>query len=68
MSNTARRSKRLVAGMLAGALALSVTPILGLTGVASAADALPPVAEPIGTGNVCEGAPTTEPFTDVSDI
>ena len=66
MSNYARRPRRIIAGMLAGALALSVTPILGFTGVASAADPLPPVADPIGEGNFCEGAPSTEPFTDVT--
>ena len=66
MSYFTKRSKRIVAGTLAGALALSVSPILGLTGIASAADALPPIAEPIGDGNFCEDAPTTEPFTDVS--
>ncbi len=66
MSYFTKRSARIVAGSLAGALALSVTPIMGLTGIASAADALPPLADPIGAGNFCENAPTTEPFTDVS--
>lgn len=66
MSYFTKRSKRIVAGTLAGALALSVSPILGITGIASAADALPPIADPIGDGNFCEDAPTTEPFTDVS--
>jgi len=66
LSYFTKRSKRIVAGTLAGALALSVSPILGFTGVASAADPLPPLADPIGAGNFCEGAPTTEPFTDVS--
>lgn len=66
MSIFTKRGKRIVAGSLAGALALSVTPIMGLVGTASAADALPPVADPIGAGNFCENAPTTEPFTDVS--
>ncbi len=65
MSNDARRPRRLLAGMLAGALALSVTPILGFTGVASAADPLPPVADPIGDGNFCEDTPGSNPFTDV---
>jgi hypothetical protein len=59
-----KRTKRIVAGTLAGALALSISPILGI-GTASAADALPPLADPIGAGNFCENAPTTEPFTDV---
>jgi len=67
LSIFAKRTKRIVAGTLAGALAMSVTPILGLVGTASAADALPPVADPIGAGNVCENSPTTEPFTDVTD-
>lgn len=66
MSIFTKRGKRIVAGSLAGALALSVSPIIGLTGIASAADALPPIADPIGAGNFCDNAPTTEPFTDVS--
>jgi len=66
LSIFAKRTKRIVAGTLAGALAMSVTPIMGLVGTASAADALPPLADPIGDGNFCEDAPTTEPFTDVS--
>ena len=66
MSYFTKRSGRIVAASLAGALALSVTPILGFAGVAGAADALPPLADPIGAGNFCENAPTTEPFTDVT--
>ena len=62
MSIEAKRTKRLLAGVLAGALALSVTPILGLTGTAGAAH------EPAtGEGSVCEDAPDSEPFTDVTD-
>lgn len=64
MSYRPTRRKRLAGGVLAGAMALSVTPIIGLTGTASA-DHLPPVADPIGEGNVCEDAPNEEPFTDV---
>lgn len=51
----------MLAGMLAGAMALSVAPILGFTGVASAQE----VAEPTGPGNFCEDVPQSEPFTDV---
>lgn len=61
MSNHAVRPRRILAGTLAGALALSVLPILGFMGVASAQE----VAEPIGAGNFCEDVPQTEPFTDV---
>jgi hypothetical protein len=51
---------RILAGVLAGALALSVTPILGF----SAASALEPAT---GDGSVCEDVtPATEPFTDVA--
>jgi hypothetical protein len=67
LSNAATRRKRFTAGVLAGAMALSVTPVLGFTGVAGAADPAPPVADPIGDGNVCEGAEDSEPFTDVSE-
>ncbi|MEX2294620.1 MAG: S-layer homology domain-containing protein, partial [Acidimicrobiales bacterium] len=67
MSYFTTRSGRIVAGTLAGALALSVTPIVGFFGTAGAADALPPVATPTGAGNFCENASATEPFTDVSD-
>src|SRR3546814_10447505 len=48
-------------------MALSVSPLLGFTGVASAADDLPPLADPIGTGNYCEDMPEEEPLTDVAD-
>src|SRR3546814_1471192 len=67
LSNNARRTKRILAGVLAGSMALSVSPLLGFTGVASAADDLPPLADPIGTGNYCEDMPEEEPFTDVAD-
>jgi len=63
LSNYARRPKRIIAGVLAGALALSVTPILGFTGVASADHIT--VADPTGEGNFCEDVPQQEPFTDV---
>ena len=66
MTNSATRPRRLFAGVLAAAMGLAVTPILGLTGTAAAADNPPPVAEPIGTGHVCEGAPNQEPFADVT--
>lgn len=66
MSYRTTRRKRILSGVLAGAMALTVTPILGFTGTASAADPAPPVADPIGAGNVCENAPASEPFTDVT--
>jgi hypothetical protein len=50
--------------MLAGALALSASPLIGVQ-VAGAADPLPPVANPIADGAFCDGAPTTNPFTDL---
>ena len=59
------RPRRQLAGVLAGALAFSASPLLGVQ-AAGAADALPPLADPIGAGNFCEHSPTTEPFTDVS--
>jgi hypothetical protein len=63
--STSTRLRRIIAGALGGATALAVMPILGFTGVAGAADALPPVAQPIGAGNVCENAPRGNDFTDV---
>src|SRR3546814_14002761 len=57
----------MLAGVLAGSMALSVSPLPGFTGVASAADDLPPLADPIGTGNYCEDMPEEKPFTDVAD-
>ncbi len=60
MSNNARRTTRILAGVLAGALALSVSPILGF----SAAGALEPAT---GDDSVCEDpSPATEPFTDIA--
>ncbi len=61
MSYAATRRKRFTAGVLAGALALTVTPIIGFTGTASALDSA------TGTGSVCENPPNAEQFTDVSD-
>lgn len=55
------RRKRFTAGVLAGAMALTVTPILGFTG---SAGALQPAT---GAGSVCADPPNAEPFTDVSD-
>lgn len=51
---------RILAGVLAGALAVSVSPLLGLT----TAGALEPAT---GDGSVCEDPPAAEPFTDVAD-
>src|SRR3546814_13048634 len=48
-------------------MALSVSPLLGFTGVASAADELPPLADPIGDGNYCEDMPEEADFDDVAD-
>lgn len=63
--NTERRGvSRLIAATLAGALALTISPIVGVH-VASAADPLPPLADPTGPGAFCEGAPTDNPFTDL---
>ncbi len=56
--------RRLIAGVLAGALALSASPLMGLQ-TAGAVDAPPPLADPIADGAFCEGAPTTNPFTDL---
>jgi hypothetical protein len=50
--------------VLAGALAFSVSPLVGIS-PASAADALPPLANPIADGAFCDGAPGTNPFTDL---
>ncbi len=61
MSYAATRRKRFTAGVIAGALALTVTPILGFTGTASALNSA------TGTGSVCANPPNAEPFTDVSD-
>ncbi len=61
MRNYARRPARILAGVLAGALALSASPILGFSGTAGA---LEPAT---GDGSVCEDVtPATEPFTDVA--
>jgi hypothetical protein len=56
------RPRRIIAGVLAGALAITVSPILGFTGVASAQTE----ADPIGAGNFCEDVPQTEPFSDIT--
>ena len=61
LSYAATRRKRFTAGVIAGALALTVTPILGFTGTASALD------DATGDGSVCADPPNAEPFTDVSD-
>jgi hypothetical protein len=53
---------RLIAALLAGVLALSASPLLG---VAGAADPLPPLANPIADGAFCDGAPSEHPFTDL---
>lgn len=59
-----RRPARLLAGVLAGALALSASPLIGLQ-TAGAADPLPPVANPLADGAFCDNAPTTNPFNDL---
>ena len=53
--------------VLAGALAVSMLAVPLAAGPAHAADELPPVADPIGDGKVCEGAPDDSPFDDLSD-
>jgi hypothetical protein len=63
--STSTRLRRIIAGALGGATALAVMPILGFTGVAGAADALPPVAQPVGEGNVCAYVSGGNDFTDV---
>lgn len=52
--------------VLAGALAMSMVAGPLAAGPAHAADDPPPVADPIGEGNVCEGAPEESPFEDLS--
>jgi len=59
-----RRPTRLLAGVLAGALALSASPLIGVQ-AAGAADPLPPVANPLADGAFCDNAPTTNPFNDL---
>jgi hypothetical protein len=59
-----RRTTRLIAGVLPLALAISASPLFGVQ-LAAAADALPPLADPVASGAVCEGAPTANPFTDI---
>lgn len=44
-------------------MVLSLAPPMG--GVAGAADPLPPLADPTGDGAICEGAPSTNPFSDL---
>lgn len=61
LSYSAMRRKRFTAGVLAGAMAFSVMPILGFTGTAGALE------EPTGEGSVCEGAPESDEFTDVTE-
>ncbi|MEX2292756.1 MAG: S-layer homology domain-containing protein [Acidimicrobiales bacterium] len=59
-----RRPQRLIAGVLAGAMALTASPLLSMD-LASAADALPAAANPLADGAFCDGAPTENPFTDL---
>ena len=59
-----RRPRRLIAAVLAGALALTASPLVGMDG-AGAADAAPPPANPIAEGAFCDGAPADNPFTDL---
>ena len=56
---------RAFAALVAGATVIPLLAVTAVSGVAGAADALPPVADPMGAGGVCEHAPTTEPFDDV---
>lgn len=59
-----RRPRRLIAGVLAGALAISVSPLMGVS-PAGAADQLPPVADPTADGAFCEGRSAANPFSDL---
>ena len=54
---------RRIAVLVATALALSVA--APIAGTASAADPLPPLADPTAPGAVCEGAPQSSPFQDI---
>ena len=67
MTAPTSRRRRLTATVLAAITALAVTPIIGFTPTAQAADSPPPVADPIGTGKVCENAPNEEPFADITN-
>src|SRR3546814_13356183 len=58
VTNLRRRLRPLAAGTIAGALPLSTAPLMG---VASPADALPPAAQPLGRGALCDAAPTDTP-------
>jgi hypothetical protein len=62
--NTQRRRRRVIAGLVAGALILMASPLVGMQ-PAAAADPLPPLANPIADGAVCDGAPETNPFNDL---
>jgi len=59
-----RRPRRLIAAVLAGALALAASPMVGMDW-AAAADAAPPAADPLAEGAFCDGAPDDNPFTDL---
>lgn len=61
--NPARRHLwQLVAAGVAAGLLASTAP---LAGVAAAADELPPLADPVAPGAVCEGASDENPFNDL---
>lgn len=64
MPDRHRHPSTLLASALAAVLALSAVPF-GM-GVAAAADALPPPADPIAAGAVCDRAPSANPFTDLT--
>jgi hypothetical protein len=62
------RTRRIVGAAVAGAMAVSVAPLLGIGGIAQADDeTLPPVLEPAAEGGFCEEGPDDNPFTDVGD-
>lgn len=67
MSNHHSRTRRAIGAAVAGAMAISVGPLLGIGGIAQADDeTLPPVLAPAAEGGFCAEAPDDNPFTDVS--
>lgn len=58
------RTRRLIAGLVAVALGLAAGPVVSMH-TAAAADALPPIANPLAAGGFCSNAPTTNPFNDL---
>jgi hypothetical protein len=61
---TAPPRLRLLSALVAVAVGLTATPLLG---VASAADPLPPLADPTAPGAFCDGASGENPFDDLDE-